>query len=106
VRLSQRTARALILRKATQFRSERSSRVMGQMARAPHDRTFSSDPEATHKYRTSDAQRSNIRILAIRHMNRKSFTLRTLEQAVCIVRRNRLVPSRVLDAAGFRGYDR
>jgi hypothetical protein len=34
-------------------------------------------------------------------MNRKPFRMRQLDQAVCMVRRNRLVKNSVLIAAGF-----
>ena len=87
MKLSQRTARQLILRKATQHRSERAMRVMGSLS------GFSG-------FATND-RAAQISAIAMTHMNRKPLRMRQLDQAVCMVRRNRLVKNSVLVAAGF-----
>jgi hypothetical protein len=86
VRLTPRTARLLILRKATQYRSERAMTVMGVLA---------------PKQFAANERGAQWCAIAMTHMNRKPFRMRRLAQAVCVVRRNQLVPNSVLVAAGF-----
>lgn len=86
--MAPRTARLLILRKATQHRSERAMADLGKLT------DFSG-------FATND-RAATLSAIAMTHMNRKPFGMRTLDRAVCVARRNRLVSDAVLVAAGFR----
>lgn len=87
MKLTPRTARLLILRKATQHRSERAMKVMGALS--DYSGFASNDRAAT------------LSAIAMTAMHRKAFSMRTLDRAVCVARRNRLVSDNVLVAAGF-----
>lgn len=87
MKLTPKTARSLILRKATQHRSERAMKVMGSLS--------------GYNGLTTNDRAAEISALAMTTMHRKPFSMRQIDQAVCTVRRNRLVSDSVLISAGF-----
>lgn len=85
-KMSQRTARQLILRKAARFKAERASTTL------EHVNEMKPNERNARWYSA-----------ALVSLYRKPYNGRTLHQAVCVCRRNKLVPQSVLIAAGFRG---
>lgn len=86
-KMRQGTARKLILRKATQFRSTRAANTV----------------EALSGGKKMSDRAATIIAVALATMHRKPYSSRTLAQAVNVCRVNKLVPKSVLVAAGFRG---
>lgn len=85
-KMSQRTARRLIMRRATQFKAERAATTLEHINDlTPNDRNA----------RWYSA--------CLVHMYRKPYTRRQLAQAVNVCRQNLLVPAYVLVKAGFHG---
>lgn len=94
MRLSRRTARQLILRKANLHQATRRSGDLHSL-HLPYAWTLPAS--ALHERGVSNA----IKVTAVVDHSHRPFLMKHLNEAVCVVRRHLLVDPSVLTAAGF-----